>query len=76
MMFHFMTGTLEDFQWRIGVMVESSLCKDMNHPYVSVSFRIKEVDGRYTYHNAELNLADLMVTVFYSALYFRSINNM
>ena len=52
---------MEDLKWRIGVLVESSLCKNLNHPYVAISFKVREVDGSLSHHNMELTYDDFMV---------------
>ena len=52
---------MENLKWKIGVALSSSICKDMNHPYVSLSFQIRENNGTLTHHNVELSYDDFMV---------------
>ena len=50
-----------NFKWRVGVAMSSSKCKSLAHPYVLISFDIKEVDGSITHHSAELTFDQFKV---------------
>ena len=54
-------GKLENLQWKIGVALSSSMCKDLNHPYVNLSFQIRGTDGTLAFHTLELSYEDFVV---------------
>ncbi len=48
-------GKLKNFQWKIGVAVSSSTCKNLFSPYISVRYDIIEEDGTATPYTTELS---------------------
>ena len=54
-------GQMVDFKWRLGVAVSSNSCRDLQNPYVVVSFAVVESDGTKNYHSAELTLEQFQV---------------
>mmetsp|Transcript_8071 Transcript_8071/g.13430 ORF Transcript_8071/g.13430 Transcript_8071/m.13430 type:complete len:193 (+) Transcript_8071:59-637(+) len=48
------SGKLLNLKWRVGVAIASSKCKSLGHPYVLLTFDIKETDGSLSHHSMEL----------------------
>lgn len=64
-------GQMVDFKWRLGVAITSNSCRDLQNPYVVVSFAVVESDGSKKYHSAELTLEQFQVNQLGSfSLYF------
>ena len=59
-------GQMVDFKWRLGVAITSNSCRDLQNPYVVVSFAVVESDGSKKYHSAELTLEQFQVNQFVS----------
>ena len=55
-------GQMVDFKWRLGVAISSNSCRDLQNPYVVVSFAVVESDGTKIYHSAELTLEQFQVS--------------
>lgn len=56
-----MSGKMENFKWRIGVVSSSSKCKNIYAPYVTVSFDVISPGNERTFHSAELTYEQFKV---------------
>jgi len=51
-------GQLVDIQWKIGVSFQSSVCKNLNSPYVSVLVITADSNGHLSTHSFELTIPE------------------
>jgi len=65
----FNVGQLLDFEWKLGVAVESNNCKKLNAPFVSILLRTLDDNGKVVSHAFELSFPEFQV----SALPFPSL---
>jgi hypothetical protein len=57
----FNVGQLLDFEWKLGVAVESSNCKALNAPFVSILLRTLDDNGKVISHAFELSFSEFQV---------------
>ena len=56
--FHFISLQLIDFQWKLGVALQSSACRSLNHSFVGVQLRTADSAGNESTHTFELSIAE------------------
>jgi len=54
----FTIGELVDLQWRLGVAVKSSNCKNLSSPYVSLLIKVRDSDQKLQTRTMELTLPE------------------
>merc|ERR1739849_22009 len=68
----FNVGQLLDFEWKLGVAVESNNCKKLNAPFVSILLRTLDDNGKVVSHAFELSFPEFQEF----AKNFRDISNL
>ena len=51
-------GKLVGLDWKVGVALESSTCKTLNAPFVTVVLRVQHESGDISSHPMELSLGE------------------
>jgi len=54
---------LIDLQWKLGVSVGSSSCKNLNSPFVTMTIKVAEPSGHLKTRSFEMTIAQFQVTV-------------
>ncbi len=57
----FNIGQLVDMDWKLGVAVESSNCKKLNYPFISVLLRTLDSNGKLQCHSFEMSIPEFQV---------------
>jgi hypothetical protein len=57
----FNVGRLVDFQYRLGVAMSASNCKNLGSPYVSVLVRVKDAQDRIQTQTLEMTIPQFYV---------------
>ena len=53
-------GRLSNLNWRLGVALSSSNCKNLSSPYVALSFDLIDNNGNKSVHTTEMSYGDFM----------------
>ena len=54
--------TLVGFEWKVGVALQSSRCKDLGAPFVSVVLRLRDPSsGDVVSHGIEMSISEFQV---------------
>lgn len=56
-------GKLVDFEWKIGVAVAGTECKNLKVPYVRVLLHVDGADGRVEAHTFEMSISEFKVCI-------------
>uniref|UniRef100_T1JHH6 COMM domain-containing protein 6 n=1 Tax=Strigamia maritima TaxID=126957 RepID=T1JHH6_STRMM len=49
---------LVDFQWRLGIMMSSDNCANLNTPYITLALTIKEANGELNKCCMEMSISE------------------
>ncbi len=61
-------GKLVDVKWKVGVAAASNLSDQINTPYVTLSLKVADNEGKISDHTFELTIAEFQVFLFYSLI--------
>jgi hypothetical protein len=59
----FKIGSLVDLEWRLGVAVKGSNCKNLGTPFVTVLIKVADSDKKIETHSFELTLSEFQVRI-------------
>ena len=54
-------GRLFDLQWKLGVSISSSNCSNLSAPFVSLSYKVSDTNGKAKGYSMELSFPEFQV---------------